>query len=149
MKTAAFDGFPQLLHVIFSGMRWLSVLLSMLLTIFTRIAGPLRTKELALTGRRIDAREALSIGVLSQVVQDDAVGASALAIAKKITENVQAAVQGVKRSVDHLVGFRQGFDYDIEVSNVCYFSSDRKAAVGKFGGQAKSGVGEIEQGERK
>ena len=119
------------------------------LQMLTRIAGPLRTKELALTGRRIDAREALSIGVLSQVVQDDAVGASALAIAKKITENVQAAVQGVKRSVDHLVGFRHGFDYDIEVSNVCYFSSDRKAAVGKFGGQAKSGVGEIEQGERK
>ncbi|TAN25852.1 MAG: enoyl-CoA hydratase/isomerase family protein [Actinomycetota bacterium] len=117
------------------------------LQMLTRIAGPLRTKELALTGRRIGAQEALAMGVVSHVVPDDSVIAVAIDTAKKITENVQIAVQGVKRSVDHLVGFRQGFVYDIEVSNVCYSSSERKAAIGRFGHRAKSGSVEIGQGE--
>ncbi len=107
------------------------------LQLLTRIAGPLRTKELAMTGRRIDAQEAHSMGVVSHLVADDAVEERASEIAKLICGNVQTAVRGVKRSVDHLIGFRQGFDFDIEVSNVCYFSPERKAALGKFGDQTK------------
>ncbi|NNN18707.1 MAG: enoyl-CoA hydratase/isomerase family protein [Acidimicrobiaceae bacterium] len=120
------------------------------LQMLTRIIGPLRTKELALTGRRISAQEAHSMGVVSHLVPDDEVGDKAIATAKMITENVQMAVQGVKRSVDHLVGFREGFGYDIEVSNVCYFSPERKAALGKFGNQKENpSSGENAQGEDK
>ena len=107
-----------------------------------RIVGPLRTKELAMTGRRVDAQEAYAMGVVSHLVADEAVEERAIEIAKMIEGNVQTAVKGVKRCVDHLVGFRQGFDFDIEVSNVCYFSPDRKAALGKFGDQSKPGSAE-------
>lgn len=107
------------------------------LQLLARIAGPLRTKELAMTGRRIDAQEAYAMGIVSHLVADEAVEERAIEVAKMMVGNVQTAVRGVKRCVDHLVGFRQGFDFDIEVSNVCYFSPERKAALGKFGDQSK------------
>ena len=112
------------------------------LQLLSRIAGPLRTKELAMTGRRIDSQEAYAMGVVSHLVMDEAVEERAIEIAKMIAGNVQTAIKGVKRCVDHLVGFRQGFDFDIEVSNVCYFSPERKTALGKFGDESKSGSAE-------
>lgn len=107
------------------------------LQILTRIAGPLRTKELALTGRRITGEEALKMGIASHLVEDRSVLDKAREMAEMIAANAPLAVRSVKRSIDHLIGFRQGFDFDIEVSNVCYFSPERKVALGKFGNQSQ------------
>lgn len=107
------------------------------LQMLTRIIGPIRTKELALTGRRINGQEAWSMGIVSRLVPEDAVQKTALETAKMIAGQVQTAVQGVKRAVDHVVNFHQGFVFDIEVSNGFYFSPERKAALGAFGDLSK------------
>ncbi len=107
------------------------------LQLLTRIAGPHRTKELAMTGRRMDAQEAQSMGIISHIVPDHALEEKALEVARLICSNVHIAVRGIKRSVDHVIDFRRGFDFDTEVSNVCYFSPERKAALTKFGEGSK------------
>ena len=117
--------------------RWGMIPAGGALQMLTRIIGPLRTKDLALTGRRISAAEAFSMGVVSHLVPDHALLDEAMQKAKMIAANVPTAVRGVKRSVDHLVGFRQGFQFDVEISNVCYFSPERQAAMGKFGDQSE------------
>lgn len=107
------------------------------LQMLTRIIGPLRAKDLALTGRRITAHEAWTMGIVSRLVPAEAAVKTALQTAQAITENVQIAVQGVKRAIDHMVNFREGFGFDIEVSNGCYFSQERKAALDTFGDSSK------------
>jgi E-phenylitaconyl-CoA hydratase len=52
-----------------------------------------------LTGSRIDAAEALRIGLVSRVVTPDALMGTARDIARRIAENAPLAVRAVKRLV--------------------------------------------------
>ena len=68
--------------------------------------GPLReiiggglARELCLTGRRIDAQEALRIGLVNKVVPGDQVIEEAVAIAASIAEAPLAAIKATKRMV--------------------------------------------------
>lgn len=69
------------------------------------IVGPAATRELALTGRDIDATRALALGLVSEVAADrDAVWAAADALAKEIAGNPPLVVRGVKQVLDHGAG---------------------------------------------
>ncbi len=68
--------------------------------------GPLReiigggtARELCLTGRRIDAQEALRIGLISQVVPADRVVEEAVAVAASIAEAPLGAIRATKRMI--------------------------------------------------
>lgn len=97
-----------------------------------RIIGPFRAKELILTGRQITAREAEQLGLINRVVQRERLLDEAIALAQAVLANVQSAVRGAKKCVDHGLALRQGLAYDIEVSNATYFSPDRKAGIAAF-----------------
>ena len=62
-----------------------------------RIVGFAKASELALTGEVIDAEEALRIGMVSKVVDDDALLATAKGIAAKIAANPPHATRMTKR----------------------------------------------------
>lgn len=62
-----------------------------------RIVGFSKASELALTGETIDAAEALAIGLVSRVVADDALLATARSVAEKIAANPPHAVRMTKR----------------------------------------------------
>jgi len=62
-----------------------------------RAVGSSNALSLALTGDRIDADHALRIGLVSQVVPQAELAASARAIAERIAANGPLAVQAVKR----------------------------------------------------
>lgn len=67
------------------------------------IIGDAATRELALTGRDIDAARALALGLVSQVFPDDeALFAGAAELAAQIAQNPPLVVQGVK----HLMNAR-------------------------------------------
>ena len=70
-----------------------------------RLIGLRRFQSLYLTGRRLSAAEALEWGVVSEVVDDDALGARALEVARQLASGPTGAYGAVKRlaasSFDH------------------------------------------------
>ena len=65
------------------------------------VIGDAATRELALTGKDIDANRALALGLVSQVVADrEAVDAAARALATEIAGNPPLVVRGVKELLD-------------------------------------------------
>jgi enoyl-CoA hydratase len=67
-----------------------------------RIIGQGMTRELALTGDDIDANEALRIGLLNHVYEDEnALLEAARAMAKRMAENPPLVVQGVKEVLNY------------------------------------------------
>ena len=61
-----------------------------------RIIGLAKAKELIYTARKIDAKQALAIGLVNQVVKPDELMDSAKALAKEIAANGPVAVQQAK-----------------------------------------------------
>lgn len=69
------------------------------------IIGPAHTRELALTGRDVDAGRAMTIGLVTQVVPDrDAVWAAAQTMAAEIAANPPLVVRGVKQVLAYSAG---------------------------------------------
>jgi enoyl-CoA hydratase len=62
--------------------------------------GPARTKELLWTGRLVDGREAVALGLADEVVSDDDLPARALAVATHIAEVPAARLAVVKQAVN-------------------------------------------------
>jgi enoyl-CoA hydratase/carnithine racemase len=83
-----------------------------------RIVGPAKAKELIFTGDRIDADEALRIGLVNRVVEDADLEPAVTALAAQIAAQPPIAVRGSKRAVDR--AFHQGLGEGL-----------REAAVGQ------------------
>ena len=65
-----------------------------------RLIGPARAKELMMTGRQVDATEALAIGLVDEVVPPDALEDRSLALAAAYAAGAVEAQALVKRAVD-------------------------------------------------
>lgn len=64
-----------------------------------RVVGAQNAADLLLTGRRIDGTEALSIGLVDRLVDDDAIRDSAIALAEEIASAAPLAVQSIRRTL--------------------------------------------------
>ena len=65
-----------------------------------RIVGPAKAKELIFTAETIDAEEALRIGLVNRLVNDDELEAAATALADRIAAQPPIAVRRSKRAID-------------------------------------------------
>ena len=65
-----------------------------------RAVGEMRARALALLGRKIDAAEAHRLGLVWQVVPDDSLAATALALARELAAMPTQALAGIKRLYD-------------------------------------------------
>jgi enoyl-CoA hydratase/carnithine racemase len=65
-----------------------------------RIVGVAKAKELIFTGRRVDAKEALDIGLVNQVTTEDALMDECLKMADMISQTGPIAVEMAKYAID-------------------------------------------------
>lgn len=72
-----------------------------------RLIGPSRAKELVLTGRHVDAQEALAIGLVNSVVAADQVYVTARELAERLARGPALALRAAKEAVD------RGMDVDL------------------------------------
>jgi enoyl-CoA hydratase len=91
-----------------------------------RAVGVARAKELAITGRIIDAREAERIGLVSRVVPAGRSRAAADEIAAEIAQRGPIAVREVKRLIDRSVDvdIEAGLAAEIDASERVFNSED-------------------------
>jgi enoyl-CoA hydratase len=78
-----------------------------------RIVGPQRCKELCMTGRHVEADEALSIGLADKVVADDDLLAVAMEDAASYASGPTVAYAAVKRAVSR--GFDRALDEGLTI----------------------------------
>lgn len=97
-----------------------------------RLAGMQRAKELILCGRTLTAEEAERWGLVNRVVPEAERMEVARDLARQVLANVQVAVRGAKRCIDHGAHLARARAYDIEVSNVCYAAKERKGGLTSF-----------------
>jgi 2-(1,2-epoxy-1,2-dihydrophenyl)acetyl-CoA isomerase len=98
------------------------------------LVGAGKALELALTGGRIDAAEALKIGLVNQVVAPDGLEEAAGKIAGQFTDLPPIALRLIKQSFkkDILADLDATFRYEAEVNSTCYLTGDFQEASRAF-----------------
>jgi enoyl-CoA hydratase len=99
-----------------------------------RVVGLARAKELTLTGRLIDAREAERIGLVNRVVPAGEARTVAREIAAEIAQRGPLAVREVKRLIDLAadVDIATGLAAEIEASQLVFNSEDMREGAQAF-----------------
>lgn len=99
-----------------------------------RLIGVARAKELVMTGRRIDARRALEIGLVSRVVPAGELRAAAEELAAELTGCAPLSVAMAKQAIDQ--GFALPLDRALALERRCYdvtlMSEDRNEGLRAF-----------------
>lgn len=106
-----------------------------------RIVGKAMAKELLFTGRRVEAAEALRIGLVNKVVEPDQLEAAVAETVGLVLKAFPLSVQLAKRCID--VGtesdLRTGMDYEMMAIDRCLADGEWKRGVQAF--VAKHGSG--------
>lgn len=91
-----------------------------------RIVGRAKALEMILTGRVLGAEEALKIGLLSQVVEPEALMPAAEALAREILEGAPIALQFVKEAVSRGMEMtpKDGIKLEIDLSSLIRTTED-------------------------
>lgn len=104
---------------------------------FIDVIGVANTRELFLTGRNLDSARALHVGLVGEVVADEAVEDAALALASEIAANAPLSTQGNKRAIETLAGFERLSPEQerglIELRESCFASEDFREGIAAFG----------------
>jgi enoyl-CoA hydratase/carnithine racemase len=103
---------------------------------FIDVIGVAHTKQLFLTGRNLDAERAERIGLVNEVVADDEVEPSALALASEIAGNAPLSLKGNKRAIETLARFQRLTEEQerelVELRRSCFASEDFREGIRAF-----------------
>jgi enoyl-CoA hydratase/carnithine racemase len=97
------------------------------------LVGPARLRDLMLTGRLVEATEALALGFATRVVEPDALSAQVVALAAELASRAPSTVIATKAMLTRLREFRTppaGAADDIIAA--CYGSDDFREGVAAF-----------------
>jgi 2-(1,2-epoxy-1,2-dihydrophenyl)acetyl-CoA isomerase len=99
-----------------------------------RAIGSVRAKEILLTGRKVDAAEALAIGLVARLVPAAELEAATVALARRLADGPTLAIGLTKRLVD--AGFDGSAAAYLErealAQSIAFGSSDRREGVAAF-----------------
>ena len=99
-----------------------------------RLIGRGKAKELILTARKVNAQEALEIGLINQIAPEGKLLETAKAMADAICENAPIAVQQAKYAINRgsEVDIHQGLVIESDAYEVCIPTDDRVEALAAF-----------------
>lgn len=100
----------------------------------TRLVGPGQAKRLILTGKKIDAREALRIGLVEEVVPAADLIKEAFKTARQVAFNAPLAVTFAKKAIN-VAGessMAAGLLYEEIASTYCCGTEDKKEALSSY-----------------
>lgn len=102
--------------------------------LLSRCVGSGWSMHLALSGEILGAQQALGIGLVTRVVEDDALKDEAMRLARQIAQYPPAGISNIKRVL--LAGLGQDFEAALELEekldNECYHSVETRAALKAF-----------------
>lgn len=100
----------------------------------TRAIGERKARELAYTGRRIDADEALSLGIFNHVTPAGGAVDKAKEITREIAESAPLAVMAIKQAINRAPSqsFEEALIDGGDLSALLMFSEDRKEGLAAF-----------------
>jgi len=99
-----------------------------------RLVGPSRAKDLIFTGRFVGADEALAIGLVDAVVDDDEVLESALAMVRRYVGGPRLALRAAKEAVDSGIetDLRTGLEIERAQFAALFATQDRATGMASF-----------------
>lgn len=98
-----------------------------------RLVGPAKATELLLLGEPVDAPEALRLGLLTRLVDDDeAVLPAAQELAARLASGPTVAYAQIKRALATTGGLPTALAVEAEAQQVCGATDDHRAAVAAF-----------------
>ena len=99
-----------------------------------RLVGYQRALKMCLTGRQIDAEEALSLGLADKVVASDELGGAAMSDAVRFAAGPTAAYAAVKRSVAGGLGvsLEQGLEIEAAEFAGVFGTNDARVGIAAF-----------------
>jgi enoyl-CoA hydratase len=100
----------------------------------TRAVGKAKAMEMILTGKRIGAEEAKTLGLVSRVVPKEAFLEEAKKVANEIASRSPVAVRLAKMAVNKAfeMGLSQGLDFEREVFYLLFASEDKTEGMKAF-----------------
>jgi enoyl-CoA hydratase/carnithine racemase len=108
---------------------------------FIDAIGVPRTKELFLTGRNLEAERAEEIGLVHEVVDDDAVENASVNLAAEIAANAPLSMKGNKHAIDTLNSYARLTPEQerelIELRESCFGSEDFREGITAFAEKRK------------
>lgn len=104
------------------------------LTRLVERVGPLEATRLMLTADRIDAAEALRIGLVNEVVPRGGARARAVTLVNRIADNPRTTVAALKRAIFQVREARRGGSVDLEreVFSLRWGGADHRKAMDEF-----------------
>jgi enoyl-CoA hydratase/carnithine racemase len=104
-----------------------------------RRVGPGRAAELVLTGRTVDAREALAIGLVDRVVATGLARETAFELGRQIAANSPVAVRAAKRALRGGAGLPLAAALEVEDAawRTAAASADRREGIAAFAGKRR------------
>jgi enoyl-CoA hydratase len=104
-------------------------------TILPRLIGYGNAARWILTGDRFDAAEAQRVGLVQEVVSDEAVEETALELARRIAANPPIAVQSAKHLIRMSQGtsVEQGLAWENDLYTYCMTTDDSREGIDAFG----------------
>lgn len=99
-----------------------------------RIVGLQRAKELALTGRIVDAEEALRLGLMLEMVPPDALASRATELAEELASQAPLGQMFAKQALNAAVGksLSEALAFEAQAQAICLNSEDVAEGVAAF-----------------
>ncbi|MGA7827985.1 MAG: enoyl-CoA hydratase-related protein [Geobacteraceae bacterium] len=96
------------------------------------LVGPGRARELLLSGRIVEAREAQAMGLVSNVVADRDLQEQAEELAALLARKSPVALAAIKELLLETTGLEQGLKQEVAAFAECFDSQDRKEGIAAF-----------------
>ncbi len=98
----------------------------------TRLAGIGRAKEMILTGRSMDAKEAFYIGLVNAVVKDEELMGKAEEVADALSKKSPITLKIAKALINRNLEMKKGLEMEMVSFSECFASEDHMEGINAF-----------------